>query len=465
MNHGVVTALVALGAFAALITLVRWRLTRVSRRLLRFLGAKAKDQVVILTGTHMPHLHEADALRALRDGLPALGLAVESVGLNSMVANTTPPILSLGAMLGNSFPRGFGVAQTVQHATGPGKSEELPSGMMRLCSAGARRLAIVLMKTEGLFVSSIYFEIAVTADAESRAWAKQVLADLETWMSANSIFRKQSVAPSLSAMGAIKLDFVDVSLSPEMVFEERLREELDLNFLAFVRHRDALGKMGIPSRRGLLLCGPPGCGKTSTCRYLRTQLPEHAFFILSSRVLEKVKEVFELAARVAPSVVVIEDVDLALRTPDPALPNPLLKDLLNEMDGIEDRADVMVVLTSNSRLPLEQALADRPGRIDHTIRYSPPGAPHRKNVLATAVRDMRLLMPLDDLVKLSDGLTAAQLIELVKKSAIRALRRAPAEGAPEVSALDVRAAFEELTAGSDAARGVKDSRVRPFPTA
>ena len=447
--------------FVALLAYLRFLATRVQRRLRGFLKIRG-DTAAFLRSNSLSIHQEIDALRAMEDGLSQLGLTHELVGINAIVSSTKPPMVNLPSMLAGNFNRGFGAVISVRRTVGPGKTAELPTGAIRLCAAGDQRGALVLLRTENVFHQEIQFELAVPDTPPARAWGSQLLADLEAWMVSHSIFRGQAVAPTLEPPGVMRLEFADISLPDGIVMEERLRADLDVNFLAFVRHRERLAKMGVPARRGLLLTGPPGSGKTSTCRWLRSQLPDHTFFVVPSQVLGEAKELFGLARRLAPAVVVIEDVDLAMRTPDPAFPNAPLKDLLNQLDGLEDRQDVMVVLTSNSTLPLEQALADRPGRIDHTIRYEAPAGPHRRAMLARAVRDMKLLAPLDDVVSLADGLTAAQLCELTKRAAVRAIQRTP-DRDPEVSLLDFRAALDELSASGAAARGEREGKVRRLP--
>ena len=80
-------------------------------------------------------------------------------------------------------------------------------------------------------------------------------------------------------------------------------------------------------------------------------------------------------------------------------------------------------------------------------------------MLASYIKDMKCLASLDELSQICDGLTPAAIFEVVKKAAVRAVRRTGSSGLAEISGLDFRAAVDEL----NSARGTKDSRVRPFP--
>lgn len=458
MQDAAIILLFTFCLLAPLIALLRWRMSRVSRRIRSFLGVKAKEEIAIVSGQKFSPIHEVDLMRALEMGLAAQGFTVTREGLCAMGGQMEGPI-TFASMLNDTFQHGFGSVQRQRRQTGPDVHTELFAGALCLCEKDGHRLALMLMRGENMFQPENYLDLAVADRPEERDFARTALEALETWVTENSIYKGHALVPALEALGALKLEFADVSLPPGIVLEDRLVEDLESNFLAFVQHRDTLRKMSVPVRRGLLLLGPPGSGKTSTCRYLRSRLPEHSFFVVPSEGIAQVRGLFQAARSLAPSVIVIEDVDLALRTPSPDFPNPPMKDLLNELDGLQDREDVMVVLTSNSKIQLEQALADRPGRIDHTIRYEPPGPTHRKAVLASYIRDMKVSVGLEELSNMCDGLTPAAMFEVVKKAAVRAVRRAGTSGVPELGTLDFRAALEEL----NNARTGKDSRVRPFP--
>src|SRR5206468_4897130 len=119
-------------------------------------------------------------------------------------------------------------------------------------------------------------------------------------------------------------------------------------------------------KRGLLLYGPPGTGKTHTVRYLLGRLEGTTAVVLSGTALHLVAAACTLAKRHQPSVVVLEDVDLVAADREFVSPgaNPLLFEILNQLDGLGDDVDVVFVLPTNRVVVLERALAGRPGRVD-----------------------------------------------------------------------------------------------------
>jgi ATP-dependent 26S proteasome regulatory subunit len=123
----------------------------------------------------------------------------------------------------------------------------------------------------------------------------------------------------------------------------------------------------------------------------------------------------------APATVILEDVDLIgterhMQTVDA---NALLFELLNQMDGLADDADILFLLTTNRPDILEPALASRPGRIDQAIEVPPPDAACRRRLLELYSRGLRLeLTALDRLIERTEGVSGAFIRELLRKAAV-----------------------------------------------
>jgi ATP-dependent 26S proteasome regulatory subunit len=101
--------------------------------------------------------------------------------------------------------------------------------------------------------------------------------------------------------------------------------------------------------------------------------------------------------------------------------NALLFELLNEMDGLAEDADILFILTTNRPEILEPALASRPGRIDQAIEIPPPDAECRRRLIELYGRGMTLKMTrLDQLIRRLEGVSAAFIRELLRKGAVYA---------------------------------------------
>jgi ATP-dependent 26S proteasome regulatory subunit len=176
-------------------------------------------------------------------------------------------------------------------------------------------------------------------------------------------------------------------------------------------------------KRGLLLHGPPGTGKTHTVRYLMSQLTECTVIIMSGMALRLVSQATALARRLQPSVVVVEDVDLIAQDRSFSYDgNPLLFQLLNEMDGVGADADVTFVLTTNRVETLERALTDRPGRIDLAVEIPRPDADGRLRLLRLYTRDVTVDLPdPEPLIAATEGVTASFIREWARRAVLVAL--------------------------------------------
>ncbi|MGZ4649109.1 MAG: AAA family ATPase [Kineosporiaceae bacterium] len=229
---------------------------------------------------------------------------------------------------------------------------------------------------------------------------------------------------------------------PEATLAAVERQVLDV---ADVRPR--LLEAGQHLKRGLLLYGPPGTGKTHTVRYLLGRLQGTTAVILSGTALHLVAAACQLARRHQPSVVVLEDVDLVAgdRSYGPPGANPLLFEVLNQLDGLGDDVDVVFVLTTNRVEVLERALAERPGRVDEAVEVGPPDAGGRERLLRLYGGDSGLAdLDLDAVVAATDGVTATYLRELARRAVTTAALARPGASPVAVRQEDLETAAREL---------------------
>jgi SpoVK/Ycf46/Vps4 family AAA+-type ATPase len=170
-----------------------------------------------------------------------------------------------------------------------------------------------------------------------------------------------------------------------------------------------------------------------------------------------------VARTLEPALIVVEDVDLIAEDRESwHSQGPLLFQLLNEMDGLGSEADVTFLLTSNRADLLEEALAARPGRVDHAVELPVPDADARRRLIE--LYQGRLVLELDDPdapVRRTEGVTASFLKELLRRAALSAAERdgpapdgpapaeaatpgGPADGPLRVTDADMTAALDQL---------------------
>ena len=233
----------------------------------------------------------------------------------------------------------------------------------------------------------------------------------------------------------------------QLILPAETLDAVERQVLDIAAVRDRLRSAGQHLKRGLLLYGPPGTGKTHTVRYLLGRLEGATAIVLSGVALHQVAAACELARRHQPSVVVLEDVDLVAgdRSFQPPGGNPLLFEVLNQLDGLGDDVDVVFVLTTNRVEVLERALAERPGRVDEAVEIGAPDAAGRERLLRLYGADTGLAgLDLAGTVAGTEGLTATFLRELTRRAVLAATLDRPEEDPVQVRQRDLDAAVEQL---------------------
>jgi ATP-dependent 26S proteasome regulatory subunit len=207
--------------------------------------------------------------------------------------------------------------------------------------------------------------------------------------------------------------------------------QIERHVIGIAEHGPRLKAAGQHLKRGVLLYGPPGTGKTHTVRYLLSQLSGMTAFVLSGQALGLIGQACALARVLQPSMVILEDVDLIAgdRSFGPLGSNPLLFEVLNQIDGLGDDVDVTFLLTTNRVDILERALAERPGRVDAAVEIAPPDDDGRRRLLRLYGALLGVAQLSDDelqeTVEATEGRTATYLREVVRRAALIAADHQP----------------------------------------
>lgn len=199
-------------------------------------------------------------------------------------------------------------------------------------------------------------------------------------------------------------------------------ERLWKNTIGFLqRGEEALERFGVTLKRGVLLMGSPGNGKTTACRWLESEAERlgYDWRTVSSDVYENMcshgnaSRLFDLDR---PGVVLFDDLDHALRNRDDAVVSLEQARFLSELDGVRLRQGVVYLFTTNAGIDDLDPAFRRPGRIDHMIRFSPPNADLRREFMANYwPREISRDLPIEQAVRETEGLSFAELDEIKKQ--------------------------------------------------
>lgn len=368
----------------------------------------------------------------------------------------------------NSSYRGVGLSELLappstghgghsSHVPGPveytnvvvSQAEVLPCVQrgLYLIQGGDRRLALLVRgPSEMSFRKKIHVEVM----APDRADAERFLGGVRAAMRKRNVYRGGVVSLAMDAYGDLHVQFHRLAKvdRAQIILPSGLLERIERQTVRFARHSEKLLAAGRHLRRGILLHGPPGTGKTFTAMYLAGQMSDRTVLLLTGRGLGTIEQSCAMANALQPAMVILEDVDLVAeeRTRPGASCTVLLFELLNQMDGLADDSDVIFLLTTNRPDILEPALASRPGRVDQAIEIPLPDSDCRRRLFALYSRG--LMVRADNLelfIERTEGASAAFIRELMRKAALFAAEEGAGGGeAIEVENRHIGEALHEL---------------------
>ena len=331
------------------------------------------------------------------------------------------------------------------------------TGSSSAAAAGDEPIAVLLatnhvsmdydedMETHSAAVGMINLSIA----CRSKAVADFFFTEIEERRQRLSVYRGKVIDPVVNNSGIQTIAFRRITPVSEkdLVLPEKVKELIHGSIVAFYEHQAALSELGVELKRGVLFHSPPGTGKTSISLYLAALLPNFTVCFISGKRLLHPREMCRMGRYLQPAMLVFEDIDLIAQERDHNGLATVLGELMNQIDGCEPKERVLFIMNTNSMDRIEQAVRNRPGRVDQIVHVPLPNAAERVKLLRLFAQ--RFSPDEGELVRVAEateGATPATLKEIVKRAAVMAIARdgrTNGEGV-RIRAEDLLLAYEQV---------------------
>ena len=268
----------------------------------------------------------------------------------------------------------------------------------------------------------------------------------------------EELEASFYAEGILKNAFFDMqfnfikrseTVNDLIAWNADVRKQLDKDVIEFLKVMPILRNNGLPNSRGIILSGPPGTGKTMIAKSLASKTSVTTILISAEMIQQKneVKSIFRLGRKLAPTLMIIEDIDTAGTVSRRFTDHPILGEYLQSMDGMEPNNGMVIIATTNHTENIDPAISDRPGRFDRIIDVPLPNYSQRSgiisNILAKMPAEEISESEIAKIANRSSGLSGAWIREIVQTAMIEAIY-----------------AGREQVNGADLELGLKDVLVR-----
>ena len=276
---------------------------------------------------------------------------------------------------------------------------------------------LLVEKGDSHFMITIYLtELTSRAIMQIQGLASKKEEIGQLALGVESIAEKQNFyrGKKLKFDGRIRFLHLPSNLWENTILPPDLKADIQANTIDFLANQGRLARYGIPPRRGILLVGEPGTGKTLLCKALMALSTGTTGIIANAEALVcpgYISSLYELAQDLSPCIVFIEDIDLIADERRRWVP---LLSLLSELDGVEEHEQIITIATTNHLEIIDKALSQRPSRFDRVIQLPRPATEYRREFISA----LSGKIPMDEatqsyLADRTEDLTPAQIQEIV----------------------------------------------------
>jgi len=272
-----------------------------------------------------------------------------------------------------------------------------------------------------------YAEFSIFGVKKDEGIIHEFSSEVKKWMKINNFFRGER----LEYLPFARIGFLDYNKNIDweaVILPKELKDDVILNVIFPLSNEKLCKKHNIPWRRGVLLAGIAGTGKTQLARVLCNTLDNKVTIIWASpkalHDVEKVKLLFDASRYFAPTLLIIEDIDFVGKSRD-YVTDPIVGELLTQLDGNAPNHGLFVIATSNRPELLDKALIERPSRFDVKLIFEVPDKEHRLKMVKhfSIGKQFKEEVTPNMIADMTTGMTGAYIKEVITYGMLLSLKQ------------------------------------------
>lgn len=273
--------------------------------------------------------------------------------------------------------------------------------------------------TEKICVSIDWFTPReITYRVYSSIKCDSIITDWFAFAKENNVYKNKKIDANCNFLKLANVNWDDVILPARSI------KVIQQNVSKLFEAADILKKNNLPLKRGVILSGPPGTGKTMVTKILAKESNVTVLYALPSHLEHAIdiNRVCEMAKDLSPCIFIIEDIDWLAENREESFSSGPVIQLMNQLDGVQDFTDIITIATTNHVDKIEEAVKNRPGRFDRTIKIPKPDDHCRKRMLEQFTKNFILEdINFEIIIQKTSGLSGAHIKELCKTAAFMAV--------------------------------------------
>lgn len=298
--------------------------------------------------------------------------------------------------------------------------KKLPTDAHYFCKTKANGVPVIVATEIRSTMGGDILSVRCITGTKDSDLQETFLNDVKSWMDDNNYYRGQKIGADGRFLNVSAYQWDDI------VLESHIKDNVFDDVVGFLNHAELYRVNNLPFKRGLILYGKPGCGKTLLGKVIANQIQSSFIWVTAAQAssAEFIKELFALAREIAPTVLFFEDVDMYTVDRGHGVFNAKVGELLAQMDGMEENNGLIVVATTNRLDVIEKALAERPSRFDRRYCLDNISPDTTKRMISKKLENANLVdVSLDDIAAMVQGLNGCFIQEVVISAKRKAIMR------------------------------------------